>query len=329
MKGIYRLVRRRLGRVLATASKFGAFEPHQDLIGVGKPNALLTQKRLALTFLSSAALLCTSLASAQDAKLGDLDSVVTKYAPAAVAATPVTPPVGPAVQYDDATQNKATLGSTVSTDGGATGGTTVTNVHQAALSATSTDAVNGAQLYAASEYVQTNSTGPAAAATGANAVAVGPSASAAGAGSVAVGSGASAPASNAVALGAGSVADRSNSVSVGAVGAERQITNVAAGTSDTDAANVGQVNTLGNRIQKVSSRANAGIASALATAGLPQAYLPGKSMAAVAGGSFHSESSIAVGVSTISEGGRWVYKVAGSLDTRGDGGVSVGAGMQF
>jgi autotransporter adhesin len=38
---------------------------------------------------------------------------------------------------------------------------------------------------------------------------------------------------------------------------------------------------------------------------------------------------MAVGVSTISEGGRWVYKLTGSIDTRGDSGVSIGAGMQW
>ena len=46
---------------------------------------------------------------------------------------------------------------------------------------------------------------------------------------------------NSVALGAGSVADRASTVSVGAVGKERQITNVRAGTADTDAVNVGQL----------------------------------------------------------------------------------------
>jgi autotransporter adhesin len=165
---------------------------------------------------------------------------------------------------------------------------------------------------------------------------------------VAVGNGASATADNSVALGAGSLANRDNTVSVGTAGGERQITNVAAGTSDTDAANVGQVNTgvqqaenwassytdqrvgaLSSEIQQVGNRANAGVAAAMAMAGLPQAYEPGKSMAAVAAGTFRSESSIAVGVSTISEGGRWVYKLTGSVDTRGDGGMSIGAGMQW
>src|SRR3546814_13574687 len=58
----------------------------------------------------------------------------------------------------------------------------------------------------------------------------------------AVGYGAYAGAGNSVALGAGSIADRVNSVSVGDVGGERQITNVAAGTEDTDAVNLAQLN---------------------------------------------------------------------------------------
>jgi autotransporter adhesin len=279
-----------------------------------------------------------------------------------------------AVVYDaDASGNPT---NTVTLTGDGTGKpVTVTNVAAGAESAASTDAINGSQLYhwtqdstnaysnlslyndftslsqnagSSSKYMQVNSTAAGATAGGTNSVAVGPSASSAGANSVAVGSGASAAADNSVALGAGSVASRDNTVSVGSPGSERQITNVAAGTADTDAANVGQVNSgvqqaenwasnytdqrigaLSSQIQQIGNRANAGVAAAMAMAGLPQAYEPGKSMAAVAAGSFRSESSIAVGVSTISEGGRWVYKLTGSVDTRGDGGVSVGAGMQW
>ena len=46
---------------------------------------------------------------------------------------------------------------------------------------------------------------------------------------------------NSIALGANSITDRDNSISVGSEGNERQITNVAAGTERTDAANVGQL----------------------------------------------------------------------------------------
>ncbi len=76
-------------------------------------------------------------------------------------------------------------------------------------------------------------------ATGANAVAMGEGAVASGASST-VGQGASATAASAVALGQGSVADRAN-VSVGSEGNERQVTNVAAGTTATDAVNKGQL----------------------------------------------------------------------------------------
>ena len=58
---------------------------------------------------------------------------------------------------------------------------------------------------------------------------------------VALGEGSSVTASGAVALGQGSVADRADTVSVGSAAHQRQITNVAAGTRTTDAANVGQV----------------------------------------------------------------------------------------
>ena len=68
---------------------------------------------------------------------------------------------------------------------------------------------------------------------------------------VAIGNGASVSVEGGVALGVGSVADRANAVSVGSTGANRQIINVAAGTEDTDAVNVSQ-------LQKVSDTANAG-----------------------------------------------------------------------
>jgi len=78
-------------------------------------------------------------------------------------------------------------------------------------------------------------------ATGFNAVAMGDGAVASGASSTAIGQGANATAANAVALGQGSVADRANTVSVGSEGNERQVTNVAAGTTATDAVNKGQL----------------------------------------------------------------------------------------
>jgi hypothetical protein len=138
------------------------------------------------------------------------------------------------------------------------------------------------------------------------------------------------------------------SVTLDPNGSPAQIHNVAAGTAATDAANVGQVNAgiqtaenwakdyvdqklqnVTQALNTVSVRANAGVASAMAMAGLPQAYRPNQNAAAVAFGSFHGQAGIAVGVSTVSETGRWVYKLNMSGNTRGDVGASVGAAVTW
>ncbi|WP_266158398.1 YadA family autotransporter adhesin, partial [Dyella silvatica] len=133
-----------------------------------------------------------------------------------------------------------------------------------------------------------------------------------------------------------------SSVTLGNGGGPTTIRNVAPGAISTDAANVGQLtavkdwsksytdqrfNTINSNLNTIGNRANAGVASAMAMASLPQAYQPNQSAAAVAVGSFHGESGIAVGVSTISESGRWVYKLNATSNTRGDTGVGVGAAM--
>ncbi|WP_279361090.1 YadA-like family protein [Xanthomonas sacchari] len=176
-------------------------------------------------------------------------------------------------------------------------------------------------------------------ASGVNATAMGADAVASGVGSVAVGKGAKATEANSVALGQGSVADRANSVSVGSASNQRQITNVAAGTERTDAVNLGQMNDglngvadwsrnyTDSRVDQADRRASAGVAAAMAMASLPQAYQPDQSAAGVSLSSFRGEQAIAVGVSKISESGRYLFKVNASATTRGDAGVAVGAGM--
>ena len=73
----------------------------------------------------------------------------------------------------------------------------------------------------------------------------------------------------------------------------------------------------------------AGIAGAVATAGLPQAYTPGKNMVSAAGGTYKGETAIALGVSRISDNGKVVLKLTGNANSRGDVGASVGAGYQW
>ncbi|MEX3853106.1 ESPR-type extended signal peptide-containing protein, partial [Paraburkholderia sp. BR10923] len=78
-------------------------------------------------------------------------------------------------------------------------------------------------------------------ASAAGAVVMGSNSIASGSDSIAFGTGTSATAANSVALGSGSIADRENTVSVGSAMAMRQITNVAAGTQDSDAVVVSQL----------------------------------------------------------------------------------------
>jgi len=183
--------------------------------------------------------------------------------------------------------------------------------------------------------------GAGATASGAGSLAAGQNASASGSGSTAIGSGSKATDANSVALGQNSVTDRANSVSVGSAGQERQITHVAPGTQGTDAVNVNQLkqassNTLkqandytNSKFDSARKDAFGGAAAALAVAGLPQAVLPGRGMVAVGGGTYGGQSALAIGVSQLSENGTWVYKATGTTSTRGEFGVSLGAGMHW
>lgn len=88
-------------------------------------------------------------------------------------------------------------------------------------------------------------------------------------------------------------------------------------------------NILNNRINKVDKDLRAGIAGANAAAGLPQAYIPGKSMVAVAAGTYKGQNAIALGMSRISDNGKVIIKLTGNTNSRGDFGASIGAGYQW
>ncbi|WP_017524957.1 YadA family autotransporter adhesin, partial [Pusillimonas noertemannii] len=120
----------------------------------------------------------------------------------------------------------------------------------------------------------------------------------------------------------------------------KPITNVAAGVNETDAVNVGQlqqatgnlqgqVNSLRNDVRRLDNKLSAGVAAAMATAALPQAYLPGKNMMAMAGGTWNGESGMAIGFSGITDNGKWIYKLSGNATSRGDYGGAVGVGYQW
>jgi autotransporter adhesin len=119
------------------------------------------------------------------------------------------------------------------------------------------------------------------------------------------------------------------------------VTNVAAGTQGTDAVNVNQLNASSssalrqansytdNKIDSVRKDSYGGTAAALAVAGLPQAVLPGRGMVAIGGGTYGGQSAVALGVSQLSENGIWAYKATGTTSSRGEFGISVGAGMHW
>lgn len=182
-------------------------------------------------------------------------------------------------------------------------------------------------------------------ATGSDSTALGSGATAAGQGSAAMGTGAIAVGANSVALGNNSFDEgRDNVVSVGSAGHERQVSNVAAGTQGTDAVNLNQlqnasavaaqytdarVNQLGAQIETNRRDANAGTAGAIALANLPQAFIPGKSMLSAGVGNYEGETSLAVGVSKLSENGKWVLKLGGSANSRGKVGIGAGVGFHW
>lgn len=285
------------------------------------------------------------------------------------------------VQYDNPGKTSVTLGGA--------GGTTIGNVKAGEVSATSTQAVNGAQLSATNaaigsvdaritnisgdtstgftvtngngiRHARTNETGlpqldARAQATGATAV--GYNATASAENSVAIGRDSNASAANSVALGAGAVAARgtqtgyvaaglgtaqnsAGEVSVGNVGSERQLTNVAPGSAGTDAVNVNQlngvtggisnyVNNAVRRIDDVERNADAGTAGAMAMAGMPQAFTPGKNMLAAGAATYQGQTSLAIGLSRLSDNGKWVMKFNGAANSRGKLGLAVGAGYQW
>ncbi|EHX8170158.1 YadA-like family protein [Escherichia coli] len=179
------------------------------------------------------------------------------------------------------------------------------------------------------------------------------------AGSVAVGSHARAGRANTgtYALNSQAVAGRTGSdtavVSFGQPGQERQLQSVAPGVlsaNSTDAVNGSQlhatnrqvagntqaINTLGNKFSQLSYRVEElnrdirGVgASAAAMSGIPQAYLPGKSLMGLGVGGYGGESAIAIGVSRISDNGKMIMKLNAGQNTRGNFSVGAGVGWQW
>ncbi|WP_242123837.1 YadA-like family protein [Sphingobium sp. Sx8-8] len=244
----------------------------------------------------------------------------------------------------------------------------ITGVAAGNLSASSTDAVNGAQLYATNVqlaynmtaitdiqegragFLQVNNSSGYAkpVASGTDAMAAGAGAVASGGNSMAVGTLAEALAPSSVALGYASVADRANSVSVGSAGSERQITHVADGTSATDAVNLRQLqggmgqavdaanaytdirfNLLNSGLRDLRRDAEGGTAAAMAMAGIPQFSEAGTGTLGFGMSSWQGEHAIAMGLSKVSDNGRLIVRAAATYNSRNQGGANAGFGVAF
>ena len=199
-----------------------------------------------------------------------------------------------------------------------------------------------------------------------NATALGGGSNAAGNASIAVGVQSSASAGQSVAIGRHAVADTNDSValgsysktatavgtssatvngityggfagaapvgtvSVGDAGAERTITNVAAGRitpTSTDAINGSQLyqvaskidnnfTNINNRIDDMDKDLRAGIAGATAIAFLQRPNEAGKSMVSAAVGGYRGEQALALGYATNSDNNKWSTKVGLGIDTQ-------------
>ena len=202
-----------------------------------------------------------------------------------------------------------------------------------------------------------------------NATALGGGASASGNTSIAIGTQSSASEGQSVAIGRHAVADTSDSValgsysktatavgtssatvngvtyggfagtapvgtvSVGDTGAERTVTNVAAGritSTSTDAINGSQlyqvasqangnstqINNINNRIDDMDKDLRAGIAGATAIAFLQRPNEAGKSMVSAAVGGYRGEQALALGYATNSDNNKWSTKVGLGIDTQ-------------
>ncbi|WP_309685472.1 YadA-like family protein [Stenotrophomonas sp. SORGH_AS_0321] len=157
--------------------------------------------------------------------------------------------------------------------------------------------------------------------------------------SVAIGDGSSATGSDSVAIGSGSVAAGDREVSVGAPGAERRITNVAAGVERTDAVNLGQMNDRfeqerewsNSRFQAVDKRIDrmGAISAAYAGMAINTAGLSGDNRLGAGIGSQNGRSALAVGYQRILGEKKNVSVSLGGAFSGSDQSVSAGAGFSW
>ena len=137
----------------------------------------------------------------------------------------------------------------------------------------------------------------------------------------------------------------------------KKVINVANGENDNDAVNVSQlnkvktdvanntkniatntqnianntkaINTLNKKVHDVDRKSRAGIAGVAAIASAPSARKDGKSMVSTGVAHHRGESAIAIKASRNSDNGHWSSNVNGAADTRGQWTVGAGVGYEW
>ena len=135
---------------------------------------------------------------------------------------------------------------------------------------------------------------------------------------------------------------RENTVSVGGVTKDkngknvliqRTISNVAPGVLNSDAATMGQLraglNDVYGKLGEYKKDASAGTASAMAIGNMPQATIPGKGMVSLGSGFYDGQSAMAIGLSKMSDDGKWVFKGSASYDSQEKAGAALSVGFHF
>ncbi|MBR0573511.1 MULTISPECIES: YadA C-terminal domain-containing protein [Pasteurellaceae] len=106
--------------------------------------------------------------------------------------------------------------------------------------------------------------------------------------------------------------------------------------TSTDAINGSQLHSTNAEVAKISQKLgdlkgtmSAGIAGAYAAAALAQPHDPGASSVGVGVGNFRGESALSIGVSTISDNGRWILKGLVTHDTQSHTGAAASVNYQW
>ena len=241
-------------------------------------------------------------------------------------------PVG-YVATADASTRSSTPTNTVAFFGADDGPVQVTNVAAGTLSATSTDAVNGSQLFATNQNVQQNTDDIQ---TINNNLA----------GSTIVAVQYSNP-DNPTASNGGTITNDVTLIGRDA-SAPVALHNVADATAATDAVNLRQMEAgltgvltdsmnytdmrvaqIGFDLAELRDDAFSGTASAMAMASIPQALEPGRMMVGGGVGYYRGEASFGFGLSSAFADGKAALKVSGTMGANGKGGVAAGAGFSF